>query len=198
MPDKDREARIAQAAYDLLAARGYGGTSMLAVAKAASASNETLYRWYGDKAGLVRALVAQNAAEARERLDRALADGADPLDSLAETAPILLAMLLSDRAILLNRAAAADATGAVGQALAEAGRGTIAPLVGDLMARAIARGEVAAETPAEAADLFLTLLIGDLQIRRATGALARPDADWIAARARTAVTRFHRLTAPPA
>ena len=52
-----REAAIHAAAYALLAEHGYGGTSMLRVARAARASNETLYRWYGGKDGLFTAMV---------------------------------------------------------------------------------------------------------------------------------------------
>ena len=46
---QQRRRQIEAAAYDLLVQYGYDGTSMLAVAKAAKASNETMYRWYGDK-----------------------------------------------------------------------------------------------------------------------------------------------------
>nr|MEC9418796.1 TetR family transcriptional regulator [Pseudomonadota bacterium] len=46
-----RKAAIEAAAIELLLDQGYDNLSMLAVAKKAKASNETLYRWYGDKTG---------------------------------------------------------------------------------------------------------------------------------------------------
>ncbi len=49
----------------MLDAKGYAGASMLAIARQAKASNETLYNWYGDKNGLFRALVVRNAGEVR-------------------------------------------------------------------------------------------------------------------------------------
>ena len=52
-----RQAQIEEVAYRLLQIRGYAATSMLAVAREASASNETLYRWYGDKNGLFTSMV---------------------------------------------------------------------------------------------------------------------------------------------
>ena len=61
-----RKNEIEAAAYTLLAEKGFGGMSMLTLAKTARASNETLYRWYGDKLGLVSRMIARNAAEARE------------------------------------------------------------------------------------------------------------------------------------
>lgn len=40
-----RQQQIEAAAYEVLEAKGYGGTSMLGIAKQARASNETLYNW---------------------------------------------------------------------------------------------------------------------------------------------------------
>ncbi|MEL6679613.1 MAG: TetR/AcrR family transcriptional regulator [Pseudomonadota bacterium] len=194
MDDTTRTARriaIEDAAYEMLREHGYAGMSMLRVAKAAKASNETLYRWYGDKPGLIRALVDRNVADVRARLGSA-ETGDAPLDHLAAVAPMLLTMLVGERAVTLNRAAAADRSGALGEAIAAGGRETVAPLIGALVARAIAaRGS--AMDPKEATVVFLNLLIGDLQIRRVIGVLAEPTPDDIAARARLALTAFERL-----
>ena len=43
-----KQRQIEQAAYDLLEQQGYDGISMLKIARRAKASNETLYRCYGD------------------------------------------------------------------------------------------------------------------------------------------------------
>ena len=112
-----REATIHAAAYALLAQHGYGGTSMLRIARAAQASNETLYRWYGDKDGLFTAMARENAADTRRLLENALECHDDPWEALVAVAPTFLRMILGDRAILLNRAAAADPTGALGAAI---------------------------------------------------------------------------------
>ncbi len=64
MRDENRRMRqqlIFAATYRLLAEKGYKGTSMLAVAKAAGASNETMYNWYGNKQGLLAAMIEDNA-----------------------------------------------------------------------------------------------------------------------------------------
>lgn len=175
---EQREEAIADAAYKLLAEKGYGATSMLAVAKAAKASNETLYRWYGDKNGLFRALIARNADLVRLPLEAALESDAPAIDALAEVAPVLLQMLTSDRAIVLNRAAAADPTGDLGQALTELGRGTVGPLLAQLIGRAMAQGALPEGAHGPATRRFVDLLVGDLQMRRAIGALpALPEAE---------------------
>jgi AcrR family transcriptional regulator len=167
-PRAGREARIFEAAYETLADHGYGGASMLRIAKAAKASNETLYRWYGDKDGLFTAMARDNAAETRRLLTEALSRREDAWASLERLAPVFLRMILGDRAILLNRAAAADPSGALGVAVSAGGREEVTPLLRDLMERLCAgRGR----DPAMATDWFVSLLVGDLQIKRVISAL---------------------------
>jgi AcrR family transcriptional regulator len=179
-----REAQIAEAAYRLLEERGYGAVSMLMIAKAAKASNETLYKWYGDKAGLFLALVQRNTREVQVVLD-GLSPQADLREALSQVGPVLLAMLLGPRAVALNRAAAGDASGRLGQALAEAGRNVVGPM----LARMMARAEIALP-PREAAQLYIALLVGDSQIRRVIGVMAEPDQAEIRERADRALDHF--------
>ena len=103
-----RHRQIADAAYALLQSVGYRATSMLAIARQAGASNETLYRWYGNKQGLFRTLVEDNAAEVRDLLQARLEEDAPPLAALSEMAPLLLKLVTAPRAVALNRAAAAE------------------------------------------------------------------------------------------
>ena len=147
---------------------------MLAVAKAANASNETLYRWYGNKRGLFTALVARNAGQVRRELERALGDGdEDPAEVLGRFGPMLLAMVTSDRAVLLNRVAAAEADPSpeLGQALAAAGREVVFRLVARLFERIGTERLPEATDSTVAATVYLDLLLGDLQVRRVTGAM---------------------------
>ena len=191
LSDKDaRAARIEEAAYAVLQEAGFQGASMLKIAKRAKASNETLYNWYGDKVGLFRALVTRNAEEIAEELRAAIARGSDPMRSLAEIGPHLLAMLTGPKAIALNRAAAADASGALGQALAEAGRGVVAPLIAELLVAARTAGALSFRDPGRATGLYVDLRVGDLQIRRVIGALPPLSRADIRARADSAFRRF--------
>lgn len=189
--DRDaRKAQITQAAYAVLAARGYAGTSMLAIAKRAKASNETLYRWYGDKQGLFRALIVENAAEVRAHLEQGLTADRPALWVIADLGPLLLKLLTSDRAIALNRAAAADGDGVLGQALAESGREAVGPLIAQLIQRAQAERDLAQGESADLLALYLDLLVGDMQMRRAIGVLAAPSVADCKARAELAMQRF--------
>lgn len=175
---KQRHAAITEAAYALLARHGYGGTSMLRVARAANASNETLYRWYGDKRGLFETMARDNTAEIRAALEQAAGAGDDALATLEAVSPAFLRMILGDRAVSLNRAAAADATGELGAALSAGGRDDILPLIAALVARLDAPGF----EPAQLTSLYLGLLLGDLQIRRVIGVMPPPSEAEIAER----------------
>lgn len=187
---RKREAEIYRAAYDLLARHGYGATSMLRIAKAAKASNETLYRWYGDKDGLFKAMVRDNAAETRRMLSKALDGRNDPWATLEGVAPIFLRMILGDRAILLNRAAAADPSGALGAAISAGGRREIMPLL-DRVMHLVCDG--AGCDPRDATEWFLSLLIGDLQIKRVINESAAYSREYIDRRCERTLATLRRL-----
>lgn len=175
-----RRDEIEAAAYGVLEAKGFAAMSMLAVARAAGASNETLYRWYGDKTGLLAALISRNADAAAEAVEAATAAARGLEAELETVGEALLGMLVGPRAVALNRAAAGDSSGTLGRALAEGGRSRIMPLIAGLLARHGAGG----------AELFLALLVGDWQVRRVTGAMAPPSDPEIRACVAQAVADF--------
>lgn len=189
-----RQVEIYEAAYDLLAQHGYGGTSMLRIAKAAKASNETLYRWYGDKDGLFKEMVRANAAETRRMLSEALDRQDDPWTTLEGVAPVFLRMILGERAVLLNRAAAADASGVLGATISAGGRNEIMPLLGQMMQH-ICDGRDC--DPKDATDWFFSLLIGDLQIKRIINECPALSEQEIRSRCSRTLSVFQRLIDRP-
>lgn len=189
----ERQREIEEAAYAVLEEKGYAGSSMLAIARKARASNETLYNWYGDKQGLFRALVTRNAEEVRELLEARIKGQHDPLATLGLLGPKLLELLTGSRAMALNRAAAADRSFELGAAIAQAGRETIAPLIGRVLEDARARGLLAFARTEEAIELYLGLLIGDWQIRHAIGREPQPAPEARERRAEQALERLVML-----
>lgn len=190
-----RHQEISEAAYALLDKHGYGGTSMLSIAKAAGASNETLYRWYGDKQNLFAAMVQDNAAAVKVNLEASLESDGDPLEALSVIGTKLLALLTSERAIALNRAAAADNSGALGAALAEAGRGIIVPLLEQLFQRIAQEAHLPIADTSAAVEIYLGLLIGDLQIRRVIGQMAPMTHSSCHSRSKDTLLLFKKLYA---
>lgn len=205
MPRRDRDAReqeIEAAAYLLLEEHAFARVGMQAIARAARASNETLYRWYGDKTGLYRALIARNAKSVGDALEQAQAQGTHGCALLRTVGPVLLTMLLGEHSAALYRAAAADASGVLGSALVELGRDAGVPRIRHVMVQAQARGELAVQrdgadvTPDELTEMWLTLLIGDLQVRRVIGAIAPLGPDAVARRCEVALDCLLRLYPP--
>jgi AcrR family transcriptional regulator len=196
---QDRRRReIEAAAFLLLAETGYRSTSMLQVARRAGASNQTLYAWYGSKQGLFRSLIEANGRAAKEVLREALDGVRAPLDALRALGPVLLGFTTGAEAIVINRAAVADAaeTGLLGAAIDAAARSEIVALTGAVMQRLVATGVFRPGTdPAEAAEVHLSLLLGEVQMRQAMGRLGPLDAAAIAARAERAFALTFRLYA---
>lgn len=188
-----RRQQIEDAAYAVLEARGYGGTSILGIAKQARASNETLYNWYGDKRGLFQALVTRNAEEVKMHLETELETDHDAISILGTLGPKLLNLLTGDRAVALNRAAAADSSGELGATLSKAGREAVFPLLERVLLRARDEGTLIFDDTGEAVALYLDLLIGDQQIRRVIGRLPQPSKTFCQARSERAVRLLRQL-----
>lgn len=170
-----RQAEIEEAAYQLLETKGYSGTTIQALAKLAKVSNETLYRWYGGKTELFKALIDRNTDVVRDAL---AAQAEDPslrgLEALRALGVVLYGMILGPRAIALNRAAAADPEGGLGTAIARGGRQVVGPMIAELILRAVDDGDLPGGNARERAEMFIALLVGDKQIRRAIGVMAPP------------------------
>ena len=188
-----RRQQIEDAAYAVLEAKGYGGTSILGIAKQARASNETLYNWYGDKRGLFQALVTRNAEEVKMHLETELETDHDAISILGTLGPKLLNLLTGDRAVALNRAAAADSSGELGATLSKAGREAVFPLLERVLLRARDEGTLIFDDTGEAVALYLDLLIGDQQIRRVIGRLSQPSENFCQERSERAVRLLCQL-----
>lgn len=191
MKKQNKDARMAEiesVAYELLAQLGYENISMLKVAKAAKASNETLYNWYGDKKGLFAAMIRKNASHTMNAIEQSIQDKADAETALRDAAKTLLTMLTSDNAIALNRAAAGDPTGELGKTLNQEGRETVAPKFLSLM-----EGVAPQASAEKALQVFLSQLIGDWQIRRVIGVMPAPSTSEIIARVEDAINLIKNI-----
>lgn len=187
--EKDKRTdEILSAAMDILVEKGWSGASMVAIARRANASKETLYAWFGNRQGLFAALIRRNAGQ----VDAALAEDGALHDVLERFGVALLDLQLGAGALALNRAAIADVgrDPVLGQLLAETGRGkSLPPLVAHIEA-AQAQGEVACPDMQAAVGDFLGLLKGDQQIIHLLGAGQAQDHP---ARAAHAARQWFRL-----
>jgi len=190
-----REQEVLSVVLDLMVEEG-DGFSMASVAKRASCSKETLYRWYGDRDGLLTATVQWQASKVvMPKLDDDNLSLEAFSDTLNEFATSWLTVLTSDVSIALNRLAVAHAgnnKSSLGQIVLENGpyamRTRLLPifLKGQKSGLINVRGD-------EAFRLFFGLVIADAQIRALLGDEKKPSKNEIKQFAQRAVEQFLAL-----
>lgn len=191
-----RRAQIETAAFEVLEEVGYKKASMLQIAKRAKASNETLYAWYGNKQALFSSLISANAQIVEDALRQTLSGEGLSDDTLFELGKLLLHFTVTDKAIIINRAAVSDVheTGLLAKAIDEHARQVMVRMIEALMKKLETSGHYDFDTGAEAAAQdFIALLIGELQIQQAFGSLPPLPPLAIEKRARRASDMFDRL-----
>lgn len=190
-----RRDDILDAAIAKLVEKGYRDTTMSDVARRASASKETLYSWFGSKSGLVQAAIRRNADTTRTVLEAHL-DGNAPVDeALGDVGRALAGHILGDSAVAINRAAISEACSepVLAGILVQTGRESTLPFFVRYLEQCRERGVLNIYDPQTAAETFLVLLLGDMQVRRLLVVVDTPDTDAIDGRTRMAVAKFLRL-----
>jgi AcrR family transcriptional regulator len=194
-PDK-QQAAIREAALTLLCEYGFHKTSMLAIAKRAGISKETLYTLFPSKVALFGALIRHNAEKMNNDLITACERSPVALvDSLVQFGCNLLKLLTSDSSIAINRAAIefAPEDTVFSQILLTQGRERIMPLLVKLIEQAVKQGMLKPLDEKEAADYFVALLVGNHQHRLLLGVSERPEEQTIERQTVQAVTLFLKL-----
>ncbi len=195
LPAAEREERrnaVLDATEAALLDEGYDNVTMLAIARRAGASKETLYSWFGNRDGLFAALIERSADESGAAVDAALGTGAPTHDTLTGFAAGLLTLLCSPSSIALNRAAMQSPE--LSARLLASGRHRVGPLVERYLAARHDAGEINAPDPAVAFELLYGLIIRDVQIRVLLGE-SPPSSRSIKRQAATAVEQFLTLVA---
>lgn len=186
---------ILDAAIEILVEKGYRDTTMSEVARRVSASKETLYSWFGSKSGLFQAAIRRNADTVRTVLEAHL-DGCAPVEeALADVGRALASLLLGDSAVAINRAAISEACSepVLARILVRTGREATLPFFVRYLEQCSERDLLDIDDTRAAAESFLGLLLGDMQVRRLLGVVDAPDADAIEDRTMMAVSKFLRL-----
>ncbi|MDX2205886.1 MAG: TetR/AcrR family transcriptional regulator [Hyphomicrobiaceae bacterium] len=200
-PPSSRQRQVLDAVLDLLA-EGGDAVTMSAVAQRASCSKETLYKWFGDRDGLLTATVRWQASKVKAgSFDKPRLDANALQASLEEFAATWLKVISSPTSIALNRVAIGQAAGAksnLGQIVLANGRFAIGERLKPLLEAARKAGLLAFEDSETAFRTFFGLVGRDVQIRVLLGDQSlRLSAREIAADAARAVQQFMRLYAGP-
>jgi AcrR family transcriptional regulator len=196
-----RQEQVLDAVLDLLA-EGRDALTMSAVAERASCSKETLYKWFGDRDGLLTATVRWQASKVRAGYyDSAHLDAAALQASLEAFAVNWLTVISSRTSVALNRVAIGHAgsgqTGSaksnLGQIVLANGRLAIGARLKPLLEAAREAGLIAFDDAEAAFRTFFGLVGRDVQIRLLLGDRLRLSAAEIARDAGQATQQFLTL-----
>jgi len=198
-PGRDSSARrgeVLDAVLDLLA-EGADGLTMSAVARRASCSKETLYKWFGDRDGLLTATVQWQASKVRAgAYENGRLDGLALRAGLEAYAVTWLKVISSRTSIALNRVAighAASGRSNLGRIVLANGRFAIGERLKPLLEAARDAGLLAFDDTEAAFRTFFGLVARDVQIRLLLGDKIRMSEGDIAEDARRATEQFLAL-----
>jgi len=188
-----RRLQILRATLRLLRCHGAGVTTAQ-IAAEAQCSKETLYNWFGDRDGIILALVHEQARGMREAMEGCFKSLEGDIESqLKSSAVLLLDIMTGDAAVAVNRVAMAQAcqdSSQLGQAvLADWNEQVAEPFI-LLFQQGNESGELAVHSPLDAFENLVGLLVGDRQRRLLLGEEMRPDPATMATIAGDAVQRW--------
>jgi AcrR family transcriptional regulator len=191
-----RQQQVLGNVLDLMVEEG-DAFSMASVARRAACSKETLYKWFGDREGLLTATVRWQAAKvrmpalAREGLTRERLEQA-----LFAFAQSWLTVITGDVSVALNRLAISHAgsqKSGLGRIVLENGPNAMARRLEPLFSMGMEAGLLRRAGQEELFSAFFGLVVADAQIRALLGGSARPGPQEIEVRAAQAAQRFLAL-----
>jgi AcrR family transcriptional regulator len=191
-----RQEEVLDAVLDLLAGGG-DALTMSAVAQRASCSKETLYKWFGDRDGLLTATVRWQASKVRAgTYDVAKLDASALQASLEAFAANWLKVISSRTSVALNRVAVSHAGSGksnLGQIVLANGRFAIGERLKPLLEAARGAKLIAFDDAEAAFRTFFGLVGRDVQIRLLLGDKLRLTEAEIARDASRAAQQFMLL-----
>lgn len=190
-----RQQAVLTAALDLLVEAG-DGLTMTAVARRASCSKETLYKWFGDRAGLLTATVQWQAAKVRvPAVDRRTLDPQALRQSIQQFARDLLATISGPTSVALNRLAITHATedNGLGAIVLDNGRFTMGKRLRPVLEAGRDARMLRFDNTETAFRTFFGLVLRDVQIRLLLGDKLSLTARDIEADAERATDQFFTL-----
>jgi AcrR family transcriptional regulator len=191
-----RQQAVLTAALDLLV-EGGDKLTMTAVARRASCSKETLYKWFGDRDGLLTATVQWQAAKVRmPQVDRRRIDAVSLRESVGQFARDLLSTIVGEVSVTLNRLAISHAgveKRGLGAVVLENGPLTIPTRLKPVLEAGRDARLLRFENSQEAYRTFYGLVVRDTQIRLLLGEELKLDPAGIEREAAAATEKFFAI-----
>ncbi len=195
----ERQQAVLDAVLALMMEQG-GDLTVSDIARRANCSKETLYKWFGDRDGILTATVRWQASKVRAgNYDSQHLDAAALRQSLESFAANWLGVISSQTSIALNRVAVAQAASGksdLGRIVLANGRFAIGERLKPLLVEARRAGLIDFDDAEEAFRTFFGLVGRDVQIRLLLGDELELAAADIRREAQRATNQFLALVGP--
>jgi TetR/AcrR family transcriptional repressor of mexJK operon len=171
--DRRREAMV-QAAYSLFMDRGYESVSVDDIIRLAGGSKASLYKFFGNKEGILRAVVETLADEMLREFNVEFPSGHTVRESLLHIGTVLADLALSENAISQHRHAVAHSRAFPGVARLwyETGPSRSIQGIAAFLERETEAGRLQVDDPVRAAWLFGGMILFKNNMRLLIGAPA--------------------------
>lgn len=195
----ERQGDVLACALKLLVEGGEKAMTTAGIARAANCSKESLYKWFGDRDGLLAAVITYQAAKVRTPGAAEERPDAETYRARLETfAADLLSVLCGDVSLALNRLAIGQASRSdalLGRLLIDRGRRAIHDRALALLNTGRSLGYLTFEDTEEAYQTLYGLIVRDLHVRALLGEIPAnaDDGAGYPAQAARAVNQFYRL-----
>ena len=150
-----------KAAYSLFMEKGYDVVSLDEIIQVSGGSKSSLYKYFGNKEGILKAVVEELANEFLEEIDFPFLPSTSPREALTRIGMVLVDLALSENAINQHRHAAANAKQfpEVGKLWFDAGPTTTMVGIANYLAKEVAVGRLRIANTTLAAHLFAGMII---------------------------------------
>jgi AcrR family transcriptional regulator len=189
---------IQQAGTDIFLLHGYASATMDMIAAQAGVSKQTVYNHFESKEGLFKAIVEDLTATLMAPLAVRDAAKSMPEQALRALGRDFLALMLRPSSLALYRLIVAESARfpELGGEIYAVGAGRLLAMLSDYLSRETRNGRLSVSEPELAAEQFIGMLSGRVQLRALLGVGPAPDERDIRRRADHAVTSFLALYAP--
>ncbi|WP_298822234.1 TetR/AcrR family transcriptional regulator C-terminal domain-containing protein [uncultured Roseibium sp.] len=192
-----RQQVVLQHALTLLVDGGEKALTTAGLARTASCSKESLYKWFGDRDGLLAAVVAFQASQVQFPSEAgATADAETFRAHVSAFVEALLGVLFSETSLALNRLSIGQSntnSNRLGHLLLVRGKHMISSRARTMLESGRRHGLLKFDSAEDAYQVLYGLAIRDVHIRLLLGETASPDEQDLRTQAETAVDRFYRL-----
>jgi TetR/AcrR family transcriptional repressor of mexJK operon len=189
---------IQQAGTDVFLRLGYGSASMDLVAAEAGVSKQTIYNHFQSKEALFKAIVEDLTSTLMAPLIVRDPAKSTPKHILLSLGRDFLALMLRPSSLALYRLIVAESARfpELGGAIYAVGAGRLIAMLADYLAWETRNGRLSVSEPELAAEQFVGMLTGRMQLRALLGVCTAPKEGELQRRAEHAVSCFLVLYAP--